>query len=709
MTFLNPLLLLGLLVAAIPLIIHLFNFRRPRRVDFSSLAFLKELQKSTMQRVRIKQLLLLALRMLALACLAMAFARPTITGALSGVMGGRARTSIAVVIDNSRSMAVRDAQGAYIDQAKALAAGVIQYTQTGDEVFILPTGSLGNGEEPITTRALAQDVVSEIGIEPASATLFEAMDRARTVLAGASHLNRELYVVSDLQRHMLADTVLGAGAEPVRTYVVPVGGRVEPNVAITRAHVVSRIVEAGQPVRIEATLVNYGEAAMEGYVASVFLEGERVAQAAADLPPRVPTDVSFTVSPQQRGWLPGEVRIEDDAFESDNVRYFTLNVPEQRRLLVVAGEGHATDFITLALSPELTRGRSIFNLETISETALATRTLGSYDAVALVGVRTLSSGEVGALAQYVNDGGGLLFYPGEAGQAADYNALFEAVGAGQFSGFSGALGGETSIASFDRVDLEHPLFEGVFEDAGDPARVVVERPLITHAMNYTAGAGNEQTLIQLSNGFPFLQEVRHGEGIVFLMAVAPNIQWSDLPRRGLFIPLVYRSMFYLTADDSGAGEPLVIGEPGEWRLTGVVGVEPIVLRAPDGEEFTPEQRSLLGAVLVENDPSLTAPGLYDVYAGQTLVRRVALNLQTEESDLAVWPADEAIERLDAGADAPVRLLDVAAGEGIEGVFEQLDEERSGIELWNVFLLLALVFLVAEMLLARQWRPEAVAA
>ncbi len=84
MTFLNPLLLLGLFVAAIPLIIHLFNFRRPRRVDFSSLAFLKELQKSTMQRVRIKQLLLLALRMLALACLAMAFARPTLTGALSG-------------------------------------------------------------------------------------------------------------------------------------------------------------------------------------------------------------------------------------------------------------------------------------------------------------------------------------------------------------------------------------------------------------------------------------------------------------------------------------------------------------------------------------------------------------------------------------------------------------------------------------------------
>ena len=111
MTFLNPLLLLGLAAAAIPLIIHLFNFRRPRKIDFSSLAFLKELQKSTMQRVRIKQILLLILRMLAIACLALAFARPTLIGGLGGALGKRASSSMAIVIDNSRSMQLRDAQG----------------------------------------------------------------------------------------------------------------------------------------------------------------------------------------------------------------------------------------------------------------------------------------------------------------------------------------------------------------------------------------------------------------------------------------------------------------------------------------------------------------------------------------------------------------------------------------------------------------------
>lgn len=94
MTFLNPLLLLGLAAAAIPLIIHLFNFRRPRRVDFSSLVFLHELKKSTMQRVRIKQWLLLALRTLAIASVALAFARPTMTGPVAGTLGGSGRTTM---------------------------------------------------------------------------------------------------------------------------------------------------------------------------------------------------------------------------------------------------------------------------------------------------------------------------------------------------------------------------------------------------------------------------------------------------------------------------------------------------------------------------------------------------------------------------------------------------------------------------------------
>ncbi|MEM8488586.1 MAG: BatA domain-containing protein [Bacteroidota bacterium] len=709
MTFLNPLLLLGLAAAAIPLIIHLFNFRRPQKIDFSSLEFLKELQKSTMQRVRIKQLLLLMLRMLAIACLALAFARPTLQSGL-GSLGKRANSSMAIVIDNSRSMQLRDAQGAYLDQAKDLARALVEQTDSGDEIFIYTTNESGVNAASYNLKNLAQDAIDDIEISPASDHLSAAWMRAATEVLDASNINKEVYLISDLQERTFADSTARMGMDGVRTYLLPVGERTQNNVAITRVEVVSRIIEVGQPVRLEATLVNYGAEPIEGYVASVFLDGERVAQASEDLQPRIPKQLSFTVTPQQRGWLAGLVQIEDDAFGSDNIRHFTLHVPEERQLLIVQGEGQQTDFLELALSPELTRGRVAFQVETIQEGRLPMQRLGTYDAVILVGPRSLSSGEISSLKTYVEGGGGVLFFPGEGAIAQDYNGFLSALGGGKFSGFSGSKTSNQPIASFDRVDLEHPLFEGVFDQQqGFRQQISVEDPLIYYVMNYSPARGAENTLIALSNGFPFLQEVRSGNGGIFLLGVAPDLQWSDLPQRGLFIPLIYRCMYYLSSNDGGVTDQFVIGAPGEIRLSGLAETASASLVAPDGEEIVPEQRKLLGATLLELDETAQTPGIYDVRSGDSQVRTVALNLDVRESDLSRLASDVAVDQLAGEAGAEVRLLDTAAAGDVSRAMELLQEERTGVELWNVFLLLALIFLVAEMLVAKQWRPEAVPA
>ncbi len=710
MTFLNPLVLFGLVAAAIPLIIHLFNFRRPKRIDFSSLEFLKELQRTTMQRMRIKQWLLLLLRTLALACLILAFARPTLTGGLAGTLGGRANSSIALVLDNSLSMSLRDAGGAYLEQAREIAAGLIDQTEPGDEVFVLTTATPSKATpSAYINRSPALHAVADVTAQPGARTAARMLARAAALLDDeASHLNKEIYLLSDLQRSTFLDTLDVEVPEDVRVIVLPVGERTHANVAVTDLRVVSRIVEVGQPARVEATLVNYGAERIDGYVASLYLDNERVAQATADLQPGVSTRVAFAVTPQRRGWLAGLVRIEDDAFEHDNLRYFTLHVPEQRSLLIVRGQGQRTDFVELALSSQLTRGRVTFELETINESALAATTLGTFDAVVLVGPRDLSSGEVAALVRYVDSGGGLLFFPGESARAPDYNALLGSLGGGRFSGFSGVLGSDQVIATFDRVDLEHPLFEGVFERPDLRGQTEVESPDLYYLMNYTPSSGTEQTLIQLSNGFPFLQEIRHGRGAVFVVATAPDVTWSDLPVRGLFIPLLYRSIYYLSAGESVQGEQLVVGQASELRLTGAPEGESLRLIAPDGQEITPEQRSLFGAVLLQTDTSLRTPGIYDVMAGQTLVRRVALNLNSRESNLQTYAPDEAAERLAEATGLPVRVLDLGPG-GAEGVIAAIEVERTGVELWNVFLWLALLFLIAEMLVSMQWRPEAVPA
>ena len=712
MTFLNPLLLIGLAAAAIPLIIHLFNFRRPREVNFSSLVFLQELQKSTMRRVQVKQWLLLLLRTLAIACLVLAFARPTLTGNLAGTLASRGATSTAIVIDNSLSMTLRDAQGEYLRQAKALAADLAALMEPGDEAFVLTTAA------PATARAgalpnpgAALDAIQGIEAQPGAVSLEEALQRAAARLQEASNPNRAIYLISDVQRSTLLDTVASSPPSQGVARLLPVGGRTYGNVAVTDVEVVSRIVEVGEPVTIEATLTNFGREGLTDYVASVYLEGERVAQAAVDLAPGAAQRVTFTATPQQRGWLAGDVRIEDDAFGADNLRHFTLHVPERRRLLVVQGQGQRTDFLNLALSPGLTQGRIPFDVETIQENALAAASLGAYDGVVLVGPRDLSSGEVGALARYVREGGGLLLFPSQEARAEDYNALLGSLGGGTFSGFSGTLGSGEAVAAFDRLDLEHPLFDGVFETSGQRgAATQVESPDVYYAMNYTPASGTEQTLISLSSGFPFLQELRDGRGVAFLMAVAPELRWSDLPQRGLFIPLLYRAIYYLSSSESVAGEQLVVGVPGELRLTGVeADAAPLRLVALDGEAFVPEQRSLFGAVLLQLRQDVREPGIYDVRAGDDLVRRVAFNLPRPESDLRTSEPAAAAEALAEASGLRVDVFDVGQEGGEPSLASALVTEQTGVELWNVFLLLALGFMIAETFVARQWRPEAVAA
>lgn len=710
MTFLDPFVLLGLAAAAVPVLLHLFNLRRPKKVDFSSLAFLKALEKSTMQRVRIKQWLLLALRILAIACLVLAFARPTLTGDLAGTVG-QVRTSWALVIDNSLSMTLRDGQGGYLEQAKNMATGVVEAMGADDEVFLLTTGRAAT-ETPTSyqSRSAVRDAINAVEVQPGGATVSRSVVRAAERLSEASYLNKEIYVFTDLQQSTLADSVAAQMPGDVGITLVPVGNRAHTNVAVTDVQVVSRIAEVGQPVRMKATLVNYGSETLDGYVASVFLQGERVAQSAATLKPGLETTVEFTVTPQQRGWLSGTVEIEDDAFSRDNVRHFTLHVPRERQLLLVRGDGQRTEYVDLALSPQLVQGRIAFRTATIPESELAATALGAYDAVVLVGPATLSSGEVSALSRYVDAGGGLLFFPSNQAQASDYNALFSSLDGGEFSGFSGTLEGPRSIAAFDRVDLEHPLFEGIFDRSQGQEDTQVESPDIYFAMNYTPSGGAAQTLIQLSNGFPFLQEVRHGSGLALIVAVAPNPRWSELPVRGLFIPLLYRSVYYLSAGESVAGEQLTVGQPGELRITGVPESQSLRLVGPDGTERTPEQRSLFGATLLETEASIRTPGIYDVQTGDSLLRRVAFNLDARESDPRAATPTEAARVLTDALGITVRVLDAPAATGTDAsIAEALQQRRVGTEIWNVFLLLALGFLVAEMLIASQWTPESATA
>ncbi len=700
MSFLNPLVLFGLAAAAIPIIIHLFNFRKPKKVDFSSVEFLKELQQNTMRRMHLKQLLLLALRTLAIAALVLSFSRPTLTGSLAESVGKRSSTSIALILDNSMSMDLRDAQGDYITQARELAKTVVNQMESGDEVSILTlAGRSPNEILPFTNQLLARDAIDQVVPSAGGKTLSSIIDLAQAKLAESSRPNREIYILSDLQASTFTDSSRVAAEKDANIVFIPIGSDPPANVAVESVKITSKIVEAGQPVRLQAGIRNYGQNSIQDLVVNAYLDEQRVAQSNIALAPGGFGVVDLVLTPKRRGWLSGQIQIESDIFESDNTRHFVLDVPERRRVLLVQGEGESGKYIDLALSAELTRGRVAFDITSIQENRLPATELTGFDAVILLGPKSISSGEVANLNSFVGNGGGLLLFPGSGADRSGLNDLLSRLGGGSYTTYMDGKG--EPIASLGGSDFEHPIFDGMF-DSDNRSALRMEEVQLFRQVNYQAGTGNEQSIVKLRSNQPYLHELNSGAGRSLIFSSMPDPSWSDLPLRGLFIPLMYRSLFYVSSAQSSEYADLTLGHSASVRIR-TKSQDQVVLKHPSGEEQIPEQRVSQSATLISIPADLSEIGVYQILAGEETVSSLALNENPNESNLTRLDLAEASESLQKHTQGTVQLLSNV--NSTSQLQRSLNEARSGVEIWNVLLVIALILLLCEMLVSVRWKSQ----
>jgi len=694
MSFLNPLVLLGLAAAAIPILVHLFNFRRPQRVDFPSLRFVHELERKAMRRVRLRQWLLLALRTLAIMALVLAFARPLLPSAWRVAFGSRPPSAIALVLDNSQSMARRDAQGSYFDQAREIAAAIADAAPAGDAMVLVPTAGAGRAPRLSATAAPLLDAMDELEPRHGAEALSSVAAGAGSLLESDDRPRRDIYLVSDLQSATLVDSVAAGLPAGTRVTLVPIGVGQQANTAITDVRVVSRIIEPARPVRISVTVARHGGSGGRVPV-RVILEGEPVAESVVDVTPGTSATAVFSVTPPRPGWIAGEARLaEGDAFASDDARPFVFNAPAARRVLLAAGDGTGAAYVRLALALAAETGSIVVN--EVPERALAAAGLAAYDVVVVLGPRAPGTDVARALANFVESGGGVLLVPHEAPESGASNALLAALGGGRLEGFMGAPNGP-SLGALGDVDMDHPLVAGLLADDGAGR---LEGPEVSYAARYAPGGGHEVTIARLAAGAPFLQEIRRGRGASLLLTVAPDPEWSDLPTRALFAPLLLRAVDYLAGAgaDGPADDALTAGRPGTLRLEGLDGDAPFELVAQDGVVVPTEARVVPGAVVLDVDAP-ARPGVYSVRSGDDVVRLVAVQPDARESDLRTLEPEAAAARLREATGAEVTVLDARGTAGAAAV----ERRGQGAPLWTVAVALALAFLLAETVVTTRWR------
>ena len=335
MNFLNPLYLFGLAAAAIPILIHLFTRKRPREVHFPSLEFLTEVNQSEIRRLRLKQWLLLLLRTLAVAALALAMSRPALKGTTAP--GGRAATTMVVLLDQSGSMGAPAASGrSLVGEAKRLVEELLTTLGPQDELLLVPYDLAAHPVTPRPSADAGRVRAAAQALEPTAAATdhARALEFAASALAASHALNRELFWISDFQASgfqrggaTVAPAAPDGPWDRARVYLLPLSPRSHANAALTDAE----LAPAEGSTALELTAAGFG--APPGDAAIEVKDGDKViGRGFVNLPARGEAAALLPLSAlPDRG---GVASLPNDALALDNERWFAAGRAGTLRVLL---------------------------------------------------------------------------------------------------------------------------------------------------------------------------------------------------------------------------------------------------------------------------------------------------------------------------------------------------------------------------------------
>ena len=710
MTFLNPFLLLGLVAAAIPIIIHLFNLRKLKTIEFSSLQFLKELQKTKMRRVKIRQILLLILRTLLIVLIVLAFARPALRGSM-GTIGSHAKSSMVILLDDSPSMSVRDERGAIFTRATTAVDNLLNLVQEGDELYFIRLSEVRHKDVFTPTSAGAvREVIDKAAPSMETASFRDALGQIAKVLAGTKNFNQEVYLITDAQATQFVTAARDSADlfdDRVKFFIVETG-RQQDNAGVTSLDVATQIISKNKPVSIKAIIRNFAGTPMNNSLMSVYVDGVRVVQQALDIAAQSTGAGDFSIIPKRRGILQGYVQIEDDALDADNKRFFAINVPENISVLLIGGKPQDTRLVSLALT--LGGDSSLAGVFTTTQTTqpqLSSLDINKFDVLVFCGVKEFTPTDADRIAQFVKAGGGVAIFPDDESNIPNWNeTVFSKLGIpacrpaeGEHVGSNPS--GATGFLSFDRVDYDHPLFQGLFEQTsiGKSVTKSVESPRVFKAIKPHAG-DRGRTIISLSDGSGFLTEYESGAGRVLLFSVEANLGWSDFPVKGVFAPLLHRSTVYL-AQESRRTSTTTVGESIDvaLRLKNAPAKNVYAFKSPGGieERVIPHTSTLSGLSTFESSTA-SEVGVYQLRDGKDVLHAAAVNIDPAESDLKHATSEELVEFWNRVGVKESQTERLRASDKVEAT---VLESRLGVELWRYLLALAIVVALIEMAVARE--------
>lgn len=668
MEFLYPTFFWALLTLAVPVIIHLFYFKRYKKVLFSNVRFLKEVKEEKSSRNKLKHLLVLLSRLLALACLVLAFVQPFLG---SKDTKKHQQSIVSLFVDNSYSMNANKDDVPLLALSKQKAREIVkaypEHTQ-----FQIITHDLTGKQQRLHVKEDAISLIDEINTTPSSAKMSIIANRQEQLL-GAHTGEKVSYIISDFQQTMLDERPLRDTT--MSNYWVPLQSTFQGNVAIDSVWLATEVPTANQDVKLVARLKNYGLQEVEGLRLSSMYNGQKRPEGTYALQPgEVRNDTVSYLLPTS-GWHKITMEINDFPIVFDNTYYVAVHIADKHSVL---GINQSTDNSYLKRLERVVPGftvdqRSVLNVDYSA--------IASYDLVVLNGLKEASTGLIDQLKSYVQQGGNLLIFPPAKSGLASMNNYLQALG------LDAIQKEEVGSHEVSKINTKEFVFKDVYERMSSN----YELPQTTSRYVFTNyQKRGKDYLMKYRDGNPFMTKYTEGDGRIYVCATGLDIKHNNLPKIGeVWVPMLVKMAI---ATNAGVDIAHKIGSNKPIIYEVENGDSDALIVLSSGSQIIPRQSRTGDKVVCNLSGVDMEAGYYDVSWDEANIGVLAANASRRESDGTVG-ADLDKWAKSYGAD----IIDENASANIAATVKEASE---GKPYWRYLLMAGLLFLLIETILLR---------
>ena len=661
--FLYPSFLWATGLLALPIFIHLFNFRRPKKIVFSDIRFLKQIAIETKKQKQVKHLLILAMRMLMLFFLVMAFAQPFIPTESSSSSGEQL---VSVYLDNSYSMSLNGERASLLEEAKNKARLLADAYGDGAQYQLI-----NNNFEPDQSLLLSKkaflEKIEQTKLSVQSRNAKQVYHKQLSAFQSKFNPHASLYWISDAQKSQL-DMLNFKTDSLFPIHFIPLASVLKSNIWIDTVWMDEPFIQINKPFTIHVKIKNNSESDIQNQALSLLVDQKKVNLQNFNCKANQSEVLHFNYTVKDTNWHAAAAALNDFPLVFDDTYNFILKASAQIKVLQLYANNPNPAF------------KNLYQLEETYQIAqqnidkLNSQLFGNYQLVILDCIQELSTGIEESLLHYLKDGGLVLMLPSNENVSKSQSFLNKL----------GIKLGENqqAILEINEIQTKDVLFKQVFTNISAQTlypKVTAYFPIESN------GNSTIQQVLGLSNGQPYAVRKQFGKGQLLLVASAMRTPQDQFVNHAFFVPFLLNMPFLTKTRQNLAYQTNQI----QFLPLPEVSENTIFTLKKANQSWQCQAVNRAGKYCIEMPAIVQDAGIYEIFNGLKFIEKIALNDRRTESNLLYYE-NEDLEK------AGFQL----AQESDEVLKNQIQLTQNGHALWRYCIIAALVFMLLEMLLLK---------